>query len=267
MKGTRKLKTTKKKEKKRLGWAVLFAVLGIFLAGSIVYASRASALRVTSVHLVGETAIPEESVQSSVASLLASSYLGIFPKNNAIIYPRTRIEESLRDEFPRAEKIKVELVSLSELGVTVIDRTPAFKWCGNEAETVPHCYLLDMSGYLYAQEVEGLPVPVPRVYGPLREDTEPLRNFYLAESEFRILGTLLTVLREGGFVPTHIRADSREGAITTEDGWTIRFLFRTQPEKLLSNLKTVLKNENVQEKSLDYIDLRFGNKIFYKFKE
>ena len=54
----------------------------------------------------------------------------------------------------------------------------------------------------------------------------------------------------------------------TRAGWEILLLEDTDPEAAYKNLELALERE-IKDKiaSLDYIDLRFGNRIFYKFRD
>ena len=52
----------------------------------------------------------------------------------------------------------------------------------------------------------------------------------------------------------------------TLDGWRVLANNQNNPNDLFINLTAVLDEIKDKRQNLDYIDLRFGNKVFYKFK-
>ncbi|MBI2052756.1 MAG: hypothetical protein HYT34_00740 [Candidatus Ryanbacteria bacterium] len=54
--------------------------------------------------------------------------------------------------------------------------------------------------------------------------------------------------------------------LKTRAGWEILLLENVNAEDAYKNLKVTLGEIKNKVSSLEYIDLRFGNKVFYKFK-
>ena len=56
--------------------------------------------------------------------------------------------------------------------------------------------------------------------------------------------------------------------VTTRAGWSILLLENTGPENAYKNLRVALGTEvKAKIAQLEYVDLRFGNRIFYKFRD
>ena len=57
--------------------------------------------------------------------------------------------------------------------------------------------------------------------------------------------------------------------LVTTDGWDVHYRQDAEAEKLASNFENALTSEALSGKDLaglEYIDLRFGNKVYYKWK-
>ncbi|MEK9186142.1 MAG: hypothetical protein AAB885_01005, partial [Patescibacteria group bacterium] len=52
----------------------------------------------------------------------------------------------------------------------------------------------------------------------------------------------------------------------TLEGWRVLTNNQNNPNDLFINLAAILNEVGSRRQNLDYIDLRFGNKVFYKFK-
>jgi hypothetical protein len=53
-------------------------------------------------------------------------------------------------------------------------------------------------------------------------------------------------------------------AAVTSEGWSMTFDINSDIVESINNLKLVLSQKIKDRKKLHYIDLRFGNKIFYQ---
>jgi hypothetical protein len=76
------------------------------------------------------------------------------------------------------------------------------------------------------------------------------------------------LLKENGFdISKIILKDAGIREVYLKEGWYILLNDKNEPDQTFSNLELVLDQE-IKEKrpKLDYIDLRFGKKVFYKLK-
>lgn len=132
------------------------------------------------------------------------------------------------------------------------------------------CSWIDRSGvaFSHASEFSGIIIPKIR---DMRE-----RDFRLGEEQLSSnLMKLITYYNERAPDNDYLQSlqfiiDKKDATlrVTTRNGWNILLLETSDPEKSYNNLKTTLEGE-VKDKvsKLEYVDLRFGNRIFYKFKE
>ncbi len=84
-----------------------------------------------------------------------------------------------------------------------------------------------------------------------------LNALTLAQSDINhsINFPLIIIKKEGGV----LKIDAR-----TNEGWQAIFMPSQNFSQQLDNLKIVLREKLKNRENLEYIDLRFGNRVFYK---
>lgn len=80
---------------------------------------------------------------------------------------------------------------------------------------------------------------------------------------------LLELLGQAGFSPTGaIVQDGQDFWVPLSEGFYIKTSFGENPHSLVSNLQLVLSSSalNGQQSKLEYVDLRFGDRVYYKLQ-
>ena len=245
----------------------------ILLAISIVLFFRhVFILRVISI--TGAENISRDHVQALVDEKLYGDYLWFFPRRNALLYPKSEIATALTAEFPQLSSVGVSLIYPLNLSLTLTERSPLFSYCGAEQVSerpLRGCFLVDETGYVYSKSIT-LDSPYPELYAPLRAEGEPLRNFVLSADDFKNLKALTLYVITSHIAPRVIEiSPDRSAEISTNVGWKIKFLLDDSADMLAKNLSAALSSDVFSKDpdalaSLDYLDLRFGNKVYYKWK-
>lgn len=99
-------------------------------------------------------------------------------------------------------------------------------------------------------------------------DKSPIGHSF-APSHFEGMLALLQFLKENGFSPLGARIEKdNDFSIPFEAGFYIKASFGASAEDLAKNLVLVLSSEPLKEKQseIEYIDLRFGNRVYFKLK-
>ncbi|MDA2936568.1 hypothetical protein MYX06_05105 [Patescibacteria group bacterium AH-259-L05] len=114
------------------------------------------------------------------------------------------------------------------------------------------------------EEIVSLPVFYDKTVTNLRDQAiitlfknilDFINNIYFTNSSIYI--PIIEIAEEG---------DIYEMEMTTTEGWQIFINSEVDFTKQLSNLELILKEKISQRELLQYVDLRFGKKIFYKLK-
>lgn len=133
-------------------------------------------------------------------------------------------------------------------------------------KTYLYCVYVDSDGFAYKE--------APNIYGTLilkiTADIQAKLGSYVIDPK---LAHIMQNFKEAIYNKTKVKISefiiAKEAAeeirAKTTDGYSLYLNQDDQPEKIASRLKLFLDKElKGNTKSIEYIDLRFGNKIFYK---
>ncbi|MEK7134199.1 MAG: hypothetical protein AAB819_00515 [Patescibacteria group bacterium] len=263
-----------------VGGIVLFALL----IGGLAYGAHRSEVTITGVRVSGAEVADEQDIVSRAEAALSGAYLFMFPKANFFLYPENAI---VREILASDTRIKSTDVSRSgvEITVTVVEHTPTYLWCdttddrrtrmnadgkeridadGSE-QGDEECFFTNDEGYVFSEA----PLFSGNVYitlrGPLYgEGTDPRGKRYLPLEQFKKISQLLALLSQQKIAAHSVRAmGSGDYAVGVRNGLEVRFSIAQDTGRLAENLQSA-SAALVDTNDIEYIDLRFGNKVFYK---
>ncbi len=246
---------------------------GLLIIAALVIVSRLPSLQVRSVVVSGNEATTEEELRTVIDENLKGHYLFLIPKSNIFLYPRAAIENAITAAIARVATANVSSADLSTISVVIKERGPSALWCEGVVDLndpVPDpCYFIDGDGLIYGKAPVFSGNVFLRFWGIHGGDPTGLRLMPL--SEYRELSFLLNTLPKFSLEPTDVVFDNQNADVTVHLKGRARLLFsRTQGlGDVLLNLDSVLSSEPLEGKdslTIDYIDLRFGNKIFYRVR-
>jgi len=235
------------------------------LVGGAGFASHIERFAIKDVSVSGAQEIPADALTAAVETGLEDNILKIFSRRNIFLYPRGAIEQSLSTLFPRIKDVELSRPALlaQAVVVTVQERQPFAKWCSNDA-----CFLLDEGGFIFAQSESGTPATSYVFYGGLVPDESPVGQFFL-QGRFAGIVYFLDSLRGAEHEVKSFRVENeKDFSVTLGNGLVLLFPFDADLEAMLRNLTLALEADAVRgrEGELEYVDLRFGNRVYYKFK-
>jgi cell division septal protein FtsQ len=247
---------------------------GLIIAGvafvlfGLAWLSRIHIFALTNVDVSGTVAIDDSDIQSIAKKHLAGAYLSLFAKSNKLIYPKQSIEQDIRTSFPSIGSLEVHTKGNS-LEVTLSERKPSYVWCtGLPQHTDTTCYFMDETGYIFS-EAPKISGNVYLVFYGIITDPNPIGKTYLDQKQLEAVNTMRTALDRDSLSPNAYVAgpdDVRE--LELSQGGKIIFKADQDPDVLISSIELIKKNTHIFDthgSSLDYVDFRFGNKVYYKF--
>ncbi|MEK7082232.1 MAG: FtsQ-type POTRA domain-containing protein [Patescibacteria group bacterium] len=249
------------------------AVLGMFFALAIaggIFFLRRPEWQISAVAIDGLRVIPESAMRSRVAGILAGAYLGLVPRSSVLLARGHAIAEDLKKEFPPIRDVAVRKRFPNRLDIRVTERRLWGIFCNDLKPGMDFsCVAVDETGYAYA--------PSPAAKGALillvRSDGDavPVGAFAIESGVIDLLRRIADQMPASAGsaplsfeLPSGIRSEFR--AVMPE-GYYIIFRRDGDLANALRVLKKVL-DEEIKDKrtDIDYIDLRFGNKVFYKMR-
>lgn len=273
------LKGSREKKRKRKlfrVWSLLFVIVVLLIV--IVVAARSDRLLIGDISISGNRIIPEEVIGAEVVKIIDGNYLLLFPRKNILIYPKSEIKEEIESSFPRIENVSINLSDLKNLSIKIKEREPAFLWC--VLDNV--CRFMDENGVVFSDEI-GLSgdvfikIVARDMVVDLGERALDKEEVFLLQSVIKILPDILGASALSGSSLTEIEI-LKEGDYKFalrekggENSWELLINFDGDISRLLDNLISVVTSEVFatdyeEQGALDYLDVRFGRKVFYKFK-
>ncbi len=239
----------------------ILTVIGLLIT-AVWYGTRVQFLTIVSVTVEGGETINHESVKKAVEEVLAGDYIGLVPRRFAWTYPDEEILKRVVD-IPRVKDPVLERVSGTELHLSFSEYIPHALWCQGRGSE--ECYFIDEGGYAFtrAPKLEG--GTFPRFHTIGHEAKE--RTNMIPTDDLRAIETLREALSyELGLPIAFVETDMvRDVFLGVAGGGEIKATLRMSYEETVSNLKSILASKefsDIKPGSFQYIDLRFGNKVF-----
>jgi hypothetical protein len=263
------MKNRLKERKKRLFLLsfVMFSFIGVIF----------SVYRFTSIFAINEVAV--EGVSQEEVLLIKNSiekhkhgthYL--FLTNNSIFTPNeSAIKEIVTNAIPSAKKIEISIKGTNRIVVSVEEHVPVFRL----ATTT----FLTKEGILF--ESKKLYPTMPTLFlfaSSTRHDVvEGVPYVFLTSLSLETLYSIIDFAEKISTVlfPVHtIIIDEHNDIIFSEDGGgVVKSMIQNLTQKSWTTFISAIDTEPLKSKiskekdSLQYIDIRFGNKVFYSFSD
>jgi len=219
----------------------------------------------------GGTEQDGEELQTAINNLLLGRYALVIPTRFIFSMSGRNLAQRLLAALPPFETVSVTRQFPHTLSVSYTKRTFFALLCNDAAKIDIHsCGYIDRTGFVYEDAPDASGSLILKIHSDLSAvkvgipaiDEATIKQMTLfGEDMQRIAGLRLIAYELAIQAPDEIR-------MHVADGFTLIVKKDDNPETILQVLRTVLDQEIKDKKSkLDYIDLRLGSKVFYKFKK
>lgn len=276
----------KKRRKKVILNKIVFSLIGVLLVFILLgYASRVNGLNIIDLKINGNKIITTESIETAINEELAGKYFWLFPKTNVLFYPQKEIKTILLNKFKRIADLTLEIKNRKTLEVSINERTAKYTWCGRVVQDSSNanqskCYFLDDTGYIFDEAPYFSGSVYFKFYGLTENATENPIGSYFDKNNFNKLISFKENLEKMGLKPVSLWKDNSNNddagieLASNKENYSPKIFFRLDSDfqNISENLEAALTTEPLQTEfnkkysALQYLDLRFGNKVYYKFK-
>jgi cell division septal protein FtsQ len=290
-------RTSPLRVKRRRARVVIFVVCAVLIgiiAFELSYVSYLPRYTISALAVEGTHTLSPQLVERYVETQLHTGTHPFFAPNNIFLYRPRDIESNVVGFFPRIRSVKVSRASLlaNAITVQVEERQEFALWCthpGKWGEVAPAgCYSMDDTGFIFATASSSSKnIFSGGVIGPIASPA-PTDSITSTSSEQvslpqvnpigrsfapgRLPGILALFDRLGqiGLTPTGASIDDNgaDFVVPLTQGFDVKASFGQDTEALIRNLQLILSAEVLKDKQADiqYIDLRFGDRAYYKLK-
>ena len=259
------LRARKRRVRAGIVFGILIALAAI--AYAVHYVSYLPQFSIQSVTVVGTQNIPPQLVSDYAQTILDDGSYHFLSRKNILLYPRAVLERAIAGYFPRIASASVSRSSLSstDLTVTVIERQLFALWCASPQE----CYQMDSGGFIFAQASTTAATSTEYVFsGGVATSTQPIGQTFVP-AHLPALVALLTQLSQSGFTPLGATVENyTDFSVPLQSGYFIKASFGEDGGTLVKNLQLVLGSAALQGSvsQLEYVDLRFGDRVYFKLQ-
>lgn len=259
----RDTKSSKKKISKKEVWILLVLTGFVAIFGGAIYFLRVPYWQIKKVEVGSSGVLTPQEIKAKIDYFLEGRILFFLPRSSYLLFNSSGLASVLQKEFPQIESLSVQKKFPDYLGVAVKERELFGVFCNDE------CVYIDKQGfaYDYAPSSSGsLLIKIKsdatkaQVGSTMVEPSLLNELFLLSFGVSKIAGLRAIAYEFFSRIPSEIKME-------TDNGFKIFFKRGDNFANAFRVLKTVLEQE-VKEKrlQLEYIDLRFGNKVFYRYK-
>lgn len=257
------LVSSKKLRRKRFFLRILFFfTLILILTAGAIWSLYIPKLRIQKISVEGAEILSVERITSNISEFLKGRYLWLIPKDNIFIASKKEINRNLLNNFPRIKEILLNKNFPNNLSIKIKERRSEALLCKKESD---ECVYTDEDGFVFEK--------APYFSGEIF-----LKFFDERDVKSSVFDKLLLVEQFKGLIDfknyisrENIKISSinlkKDGIyeLQTSEGLVILLNERNDFRLAFENLKTALDSSiKENQKNLEYIDLRFGNKVFYK---
>ncbi len=277
-------KMKRERRKRRLRLSILLSILFLSIVGALSYFSAHSRVTINNIVIIGNSIIEESDLRTDIQNKISGRYIGLFSRSNFLIYPHNKIYNSLLLDFPRIESLNVKLDGVHTIRVDIKERAGSYLYCGvsvpeEKAEIGENCYFINNDGYIFDKAPYFSGDVYFKYYMNIDGDPlNPTKVQMVSADRFHELVRFVDGVTSLGFKPSYL--------VVSSDGINSLYLKPSneisEPKILFkedSDLPTILENLSLAMKesefaneinskysTLSYIDLRFKNKVLYKFE-
>lgn len=267
-------KIRRRRRARRLRLFVLLGILFLILLGAIVGLSWLPYIRIQGVVVSGAQHIATSSIEAYASAALSSRTLLVFPSDNIFFYPKRAIQKGLLSEFPALSGAEVKARDFNTIDILIAERRPSARWCGESPAAGEPCLLMDESGFAYGTAADfslqayfsyyGEATSTPGFAGSPKQ--------FLTPAEFRALFALVQALarnQEPTEVSRIVVDPVSDVRMSFANGFSVIFALKDAGGDVYERFTLALVSDPFQKRKLsefEYLDLRFGDKLYYHLK-
>lgn len=253
-----------KKRRRRIVLTIISILVPALSVAGLSWLSYADTIQIDKISVLGAQTIGAEAIEGNAQALLAKPYLGFFSRSTPLTYPREEIASSVKAYGPKIKEVDVSISGLKTLSIKIVEREPVAVWCNNGS-----CLLLDNSGMAYDMATtteSGIVFSSAAIQEPKPGDR-------IADAPaFVSLMQLLKAMPDFGFVVSaaHFSSEGDISLSMASSGPKVILAIDQDTLATYNRLNALMRDVNIKSQikndAYEYVDLRFGNKVYYKLR-
>ncbi len=244
-------------------YIILFLLLVVTISLAIL--SGHEKVKIQTILISGNAAVANDEILDIVNRDMAGRYFYLFSKSDSLIFPRFRIKTDILQEIKTIKDVDISWENWQTISVLIKERRPHSVWCGNDMTVnATECYFVDKDGYIYGFAPAFSGNLFLKDYSTILTES-PIGNYFLPTKTYIQIYNLTDILDQRGLRVLAVSYDDFDYKFILEAGPVIIFNNKNSFETSFGNLFTALETKDLdfekEAELINYIDLRFANKI------
>lgn len=253
----------RRKKQRIIRIIILLLITLALLATGIFYFFRIPSLQVREVSIIGAKEVDSDVLLQEINNHASGFVFYFIPRTFVLFYPSQEIESSLLEKHNEISEVKAHIRGTSKVEINITERQPEALYCS------VNCAYMDHRGFVYEQASATSSYVTFRDTRPEHQQPETVGTQPFEAEVFKDIKAFVENLAALKLHVVEVLIEEGENlSIITQEGKLI--VSTKEPlESQLEFLKTALsqeafKNPDDTVHSFEYIDVRFGKKIFYR---
>jgi len=252
---------------------ILLILLALFVIvyGAIWFVNQPR-FAIRDVKIVGKTKEPIPIIRGSVASYFESPLAYLFDRQTVFTASRSNLAKTLEVSFPRLTAATVDWDHEGTMTISLSDREPVYIWKATATSTDE--YDVDSNAFVFAIRkhfaVDKTSSTSPIAFVGGIQAVNPIGKYALSKDMFSwFLLVKDEIAKIGVYVKEIEVGESGDLTLYTTEGWKLminkRDDNRTISQYLKATLSAVDSEGKVVRSDLEYVDMRFPKKAYFRF--
>ncbi len=244
----------------------------ILLVGLGSWLSHRPYLQITNIIVNGNNVISDSKIKKITETVFIDErYFFLFSRTNSIIFPEEEIKDLILITFKQIKSVDIVRTNFHTISMEIEEHKPYATWCTSEnSGAIDNCYFINKEGFVFSKAPNFTGNVFMRFYGDLI-GPDYIGKYYLkVDNEFNKINTLINSVKKLKIEPIELHTVGiSDMELYLEGESKILFTREQSSSEVLDNLTVILESETFKEKNMEdieYIDLRFGNKVYFKLK-
>jgi len=264
----------KRKKERLVGTLLLLGFVVVGLGALLFSVPRYPQITIDSIQIEGTDAVSKEGVLALVEGKISGTYAYFFPRKSIFLYPKAAVASAVLAYDPHIKQVDVSFDTFRSIKVSVKERKPFALYCGEAVASSTLCFFLDETGFIFATAPEFSGSAFIEYKDETTSSVHALGTRLVSLELFKGLSYVTDRLAKEGQKPLRVTlgVDERITVLLEND---VKLYFKKTEDfaRALDNFAALLLSSNFKGKGSDgkllpgYVDLRFGNKLFYKIEK
>jgi hypothetical protein len=252
----------------------LLVILAVIIAGFL-FLLKIKALQVDAIEVSGVTQLSADEIKLRTMDSIISTkhWLGLVPTTSTFFVDEEGLEKMLAEDFPAIQSVTAHTTFGGTVEISIREREATAIWCSSLVGAIDRaCYQMDGDGYVFMPETPTTAASNFIAFkGLLTESgdeapTKPIiGQVFLSKKEITAFKGIRESLATSGKEIEYVECESRALClIKIMRNGVLKVDPQGDLETAFDRLSAALTSPVFVKSPFEYIDLRFGNKLFYK---